>query len=219
MVPRIRRRSLVVDEVLPSNFRMVCANHVDVSEGVRPCARCRGPFCGDCVVTIQGLPYCATCKAEKLLDVQSGTDASVLQLATIGRRFAANLIDSCIVSIPIFTLLVLFVAVAAAGKGTPPPWIGFAFLGIFPVMILGVVAYEALMLQWRGQTLGKMLLRIRVVRPDGTPISAGQAWGRALVRAVLIHVLALVNYIPAFVTKDKTCVHDMAAKTRVVSLD
>src|SRR5258708_1643190 len=106
VVPRIRRRSLVVDEVLPSNFRMVCANHVDVSEGVRPCARCRGPFCGDCVVTIQGLPYCATCKAEKLLDVQSGTDASVLQLATIGRRFAANLIDSCIVSIPIFTLLV-----------------------------------------------------------------------------------------------------------------
>src|SRR5258708_19818539 len=108
VVPRIRRRSLVVDEVLPSNFRMVCANHVDVSEGVRPCARCRGPFCGDCVVTIQGLPYCATCKAEKLLDVQSGTDPSVLQLPPTARPFPPTLTHSPLPPIPLFTLPVFF---------------------------------------------------------------------------------------------------------------
>jgi uncharacterized RDD family membrane protein YckC len=202
---------------------MNCTNHVEVSEGVRPCARCGKDFCGDCLVTILGLPYCATCKSEKLLDVQSGTDSSVLQLATIGRRFAAQVIDSFVVSIPAFALFFAFIFFGVAttnnARRSPPPWIGFAFIAVFLLIMIAVVAYEALMLQWRGQTLGKMLLRIRVVRPDGTPISAGQAWGRAVIRVVMVHVLSLINYIPAFVTREKTCVHDMAARTRVVSAE
>jgi uncharacterized RDD family membrane protein YckC len=198
---------------------MFCTNHLDVAEGVRPCARCGKAFCGDCLVTIQGLPYCAGCKSEKLLDIQSGTDASVLQLATIGRRFAANIIDSLLVSIPIMMSFFVFVGAMTAGGRTPPAWIGFAFLALIPLMMILQISYEALLLQWRGQTVGKMALRIRVVRPDGTPISGGQAWGRAVIRGVLIHVLALINYIPAFVTKEKTCVHDLAARTRVVSLE
>ena len=72
---------------------MICQNHVDVDEGVSACTRCGGNFCGDCVVLIHGQPYCATCKSEKLLDVQSGTDRPQLPLATIGRRFAALMID------------------------------------------------------------------------------------------------------------------------------
>ena len=36
-----------------------------------------------------------------------------------------------------------------------------------------------------GQTVGKMALRLRVVRPDGSPITTGQAWGRAVMRLVL----------------------------------
>src|SRR5216684_2219132 len=95
--------------VLPSILRMNCTNHVEVSEGVRPCARCGKDFCGDCLVTILGLSYCATCKSEKLLDVQSGTDSTVLQLATIGRRFAAQFIDSFVVGIPVGGLFVAFV--------------------------------------------------------------------------------------------------------------
>ncbi len=75
------------------------------------------------------------------------------------------------------------------------------------------------MISVRGQTLGKMALRIKVVRPDGSPVSAGQAWGRALMRGVMIHILGLVNYIPAFVTKQKTCIHDLVANTRVVNLE
>ena len=78
---------------------MICRNHVDVSEGVQPCARCGSAFCTDCVVMIHGQPYCATCKTEKLLDVQSGTDRGQLALATIGRRFAAMWIDRMIFTI------------------------------------------------------------------------------------------------------------------------
>ena len=64
---------------------MYCRNHVDVSEGVRPCARCQTAFCGDCLVTINGRDYCAVCKTEQVMDVRSGTVAGVLPLASIGR--------------------------------------------------------------------------------------------------------------------------------------
>ena len=199
---------------------MICRNHVDVSEGVRLCARCRQPFCADCVVTIQGQPFCAVCKTEKLLDVQSGSDATVLRLASIGRRFAAQWVDSIVFSVPAIVLVVAMVLIESANKGNEAAaFVGLGFLVIIVLYFVSYIAYEALMLAWRGQTLGKMLLHIRVVRPDGSPISSGQAWGRAAVRGVLVHMLALVNYLPAFFTNDKTCVHDMAAKTRVVSTD
>jgi len=61
-----------------------------------------------------------------------------------------------------------------------------------------------------------MALKVKVVRPDGTPITGGQAWGRALSRA-LLGFLYLVDYIPAFFTKEKTTLHDLIARTRVVN--
>ena len=66
-----------------------------------------------------------------------------------------------------------------------------------------------------GQTVGKMALRLRVVRPDGSRISNGQAWGRAVMRLVL-GCLFIVDYIPYFFTDEKTTLHDMVAGTRVV---
>jgi uncharacterized RDD family membrane protein YckC len=199
---------------------MLCQNHIDVTEGVRSCARCGVSYCGDCLVTIGGQLYCAVCKNEKVMDVQSGTDASTLQLATIGRRAGAIIIDNMVVGIPAWILLVvLMVALMPMMKGGGEMALGFLFIAVGLLVFVAFVAYEALMISRNGQTLGKMALRIRVVRPDGSPISAGQAWGRASIRVVLIHVLMLLNYIPAFVTKEKTCLHDMVAKTRVVQAD
>jgi uncharacterized RDD family membrane protein YckC len=72
------------------------------------------------------------------------------------------------------------------------------------------------MLQFKdGQTLGKMALKVRVVRPDGSPMSTGQVWGRVVMRTVL-GCLWIVDYIPAFFTQEKTTLHDMIAGTRVV---
>jgi len=62
---------------------MICRNHVDVSAGVRRCSRCGVTFCSDCLVDIQGKPYCATCKGEQLLDVRSGVDRTNLEFAGI----------------------------------------------------------------------------------------------------------------------------------------
>src|SRR5256885_712196 len=68
---------------------LACRNHPDVVDGLRYCSRCGQAFCPDCLVNIRGNSYCATCKGEQLLDLSSGVDHNVLELAGIGRRFGA----------------------------------------------------------------------------------------------------------------------------------
>ena len=191
-----------------------CTNHWEVIEGLQNCTRCLRPFCGDCLVTIGGAPYCAQCKYEQVRDVESGV--SGVDLASRGRRFAAQFLDGLLFAIPVWGFLFASSGAAALSgmaRGSVPT--GFRYFSYFAGVLF--VVYEALMLSWRGQTLGKMAMHVKVVRPDGSPISNGQAWGRAVVRGLLFSFLAIINYLPAFLTKERTCVHDMAAKTRVVN--
>lgn len=183
---------------------MICRNHVDVSEGVRRCSRCGSTFCRDCLVDIGGRPYCATCKTEELLDVRSGVSGP-LDLATIGRRFLAVLIDG----------VILYIANAAIGVG-----IGMAMrhggtqalgcVSILTSLVLNIV-YDASLVAASGQTLGKRALKIKVIAETGSNVTTGQAWGRAL--AKLIPFAALV----ALFNKDRKGIHDMLAHTRVVN--
>jgi uncharacterized RDD family membrane protein YckC len=191
---------------------MLCRNHVDVAEGVRRCARCGAPFCSDCLVELSGRPYCGTCKSEQLLDVRSGVDRTQLQYASILRRFGAIFLDSMLLVIPMYTIMGIFVFVPATRGEEPSALMNFISI---PFMFVSLL-YEGLMLQLKdGQTLGKMALKVRVVRPDGSSISTGQAWGRVAMRTIL-GCLWIVDYIPAFFTPDKTTLHDMVAGTRVV---
>jgi uncharacterized RDD family membrane protein YckC len=190
---------------------MLCRNHIDVSEGIRRCARCGAPFCKDCLVDISGKPYCATCKTEQILDVRSGVERGVLDLASIGRRFGASFVDGLLMWIPIALMIAIVGFASATSARVNGVW-NFWFL--VPSVI--AVSYQALMLAARGQTLGKMALKVKVVNADGSPITTGQAWGREITRAVL-GFLYIIDYIPAFFTKEKTTIHDLAAKTRVVN--
>src|ERR1700741_961572 len=192
---------------------MLCRNHIDVDEGVRRCARCGAPFCPDCLVELSGRPYCGTCKSEQLLDVRSGADRSIMQYSTILRRFGAVFLDGLLVVIPMYAVIgfVVFLPMSR-GEETNPLLINLISI---PFALLSLL-YEALMLQYKnGQTLCKMGPKVRVVRPDGAPISTGQAWGRVVMRTVL-GCLWIVDYIPAFFTPEKTTLHDMIAGTRVV---
>jgi uncharacterized RDD family membrane protein YckC len=198
---------------------MLCRNHVDVSQGVRRCARCQTPFCGDCLVTIQGRDYCAVCKSEQVMDVRSGTVPGVLPLASIGRRFAALWLDRFFLVLAVAVLAVPFFFFGTFDGSPASQTTGIALIVAVGLLLIGVVAYDALMLIARGATLGKMIMKVRVVRVDGSALTTGQAWGRAIARIVLVHVLEILNYGAALVTKEKTCLHDMLAKTRVVNAD
>ncbi|MGN6187082.1 MAG: RDD family protein [Thermoanaerobaculia bacterium] len=192
---------------------MLCRNHVDVSEGVRRCSRCGATFCRDCLVDIQGLPYCATCKTEQLMDVRSGVDMTVLNYAGVGKRFAAIFIDGLIVIMPLY-LIFLAAVMIPSSQGGEPNWLIAA--PAYALMLFGMPVYEALMFSKRnGQTIGKSVMKVRVVRADGTPLTNGQCWGRAFGK-MLMNCIGILDYLPAIFTKEKTTLHDMIATTRVV---
>jgi uncharacterized RDD family membrane protein YckC len=161
---------------------------------------------------------CGDCKLEEVRDIHSGVSVSQFELATLGKRFLALFIDGMIVGAPtmiIVMVVIISAVVASGGKNSGlPPYFNFIGLAQIPVMIV----YEGIMLGRRGQTFGKMAMNLRVVQPDGSPITTKQAWGRAAVRSLMASILSIFNYLPAFLTKEKTALHDMAAKTRVVSV-
>ncbi|HVR38461.1 MAG TPA: RDD family protein [Thermoanaerobaculia bacterium] len=194
---------------------LTCRNHPDVIEGLRNCARCGGTFCADCVVNLQGRDYCASCKNEQVLDISSGVNTADLDLAPISKRVGAFMVDVMIFAVPMWAVMG-FMMMPDLMRGRQPNvqfirWLSYGYVVVFLV-------YDALMLSSRGQTLGKMALKLKVVRADGTALTPGQAWGRAGVRGVISAVFSLIDYLPAFFTKDRTCIHDMVAKTRVVNL-
>ena len=198
---------------------VTCVNHPSVMAGVVRCRRCQQTFCRNCVVALRGQYYCASCKGQQVKDIQSGTEAGVLELASIGRRFGALWVDGLVAMVVMIPLMLVFgVGFAAAG---PEAMQNESAMGgmmlLITLAVVGLIAvYEGLMLSRRGQTLGKMATGIKVVTPEGRDISAGQAWSRAVLRQVFFSYFAIINYLPAVFTKQKTAIHDLACKTRVV---
>ena len=190
---------------------MICRNHSDVEESVHACSRCGEAFCPDCLVTIQGQPFCGDCKTEQLLDVRSGTDRK-LQYAGFWIRFGALVFDWVVFGIPAYFLTT--VAMTYVMEESSPP--AYAVLSITPLFVFPIL-YEGLMLMLKnGQTVGKMALRLRVVRTDGSRITATQAWVRTILR-IILGCFIIIDPIPFFFTEEKTTLHDWIAGTRVVT--
>jgi uncharacterized RDD family membrane protein YckC len=193
-----------------------CINHPSVMVGVVRCRRCQQTFCRNCVVALRGQYYCAQCKGQQVRDIQSGTEAGALELASIGRRFAAMWVDSIVALVVVLPVFFAFMMSA----GPSPQATEAAMNGVILIVTIGaallMMTYEGLMLARRGQTLGKMAVGIKVVTPEGRDIGTGQAWGRAVLRQIFWSYLAFINYLPALFTRQKTAVHDLACKTRVV---
>ena len=215
---------------------MQCTNHPEVDQDIVRCLRCQQAFCPDCVVMLRGYWYCGPCKDEQVRDIQSGT-TTTFELASMGRRFVAALLDGLLQSfallllmVPFFFLLFGMAATGAASGGQPSEAaqaaLGFGVLGMYAVIFFASVAvplvYEALMLARNGQTVGKMALSIQVVTADGAMLTRGQAWGRAGMKVGLAQFCSclglLADNLPAFFTVEKTTLHDMAVKTRVVRI-
>src|SRR5689334_22867520 len=204
---------------------MPCKNHPFVEDRLTRCSRCAEAFCPDCIVEIGGLPYCLDCKTESMRDLRSGVPFRELDMASVGRRWVAMIIDYLIVLLPILVLaFLLLLPLGLIKEGQPgtdalPPALAiltnlFVSLGAAAIFIL----YEGLMLAAGGQTVGKRAMKVKVVTAEGADITTGQAWGRALSRQLLgiVPCLGLIDYLVAF-GQERTTIHDMMAKTRVVN--
>ena len=102
--------------------------------------------------------------------------------------------------------------------------VGFAWVW---AGLMGVLFLQALLIALRGQNLGKLLMRVRVVRAD-TGASAGFVRGVLLRFALPVtlvimlngffmlgFIFLLVDYVFMF-REDRRCLHDLIAGTKVV---
>lgn len=200
---------------------MPCKNHPFVEDNLTRCSRCAEAFCPDCIVEIGGLPYCLSCKNESMRDLRSGVPVHELDMASVGRRFVALWIDGLILTIPLIVVVFLvFVPLGILGDETGAETPLALLANIFVSLGIGVayVLYEGLMLAAGGQTVGKKAMSLKVVTAEGNDITRGQAWARAVCRQLLglVPCLGLIDYLVAF-GQEKTCIHDIMAKTRVVN--
>lgn len=90
-------------------------------------------------------------------------------MAGVGSRCAAMLLDLLVVGATLYALNFGLVLLLAAGDGVVPDWLGISLALLFNLgVLLGYpIALETL---WRGHTLGKAALGLRVVTVEGAPV-------------------------------------------------
>jgi len=113
-------------------------------------------------------------------------------IAGLGTRFCAILVDYLLMSAVVVALLILAlvleIGMPVQMHGRADMWILAFMLGIVLALMTGYfLFFEWLM---RGQTPGKKVLKIRVIRDDGTPVTVREVFVRNVVR--------LVDFLPGF---------------------
>ena len=151
-------------------------------------------------------------------------------LASIGNRFLAVALDHFIQFFSIFFIAWFFLSLAGFSSSdvadTPgkllsemPKWtIAILIIVLFLVFAGYFIAFEWL---WNGQTPGKRLLKLRVIREDGRPLTLWEAIARNLLRicdAVPGFIIPIysVGLIVIFLSNRDQRVGDIFAGTVVV---
>jgi uncharacterized RDD family membrane protein YckC len=117
-------------------------------------------------------------------------------------------------------LIWLLAAVFVVAFGTIPGIHGLGSLGL--MVLTGGVYYTATMVRrgaHNGQTLGKQATAIRVVRQDGKPVTVSTVLKRELLAKPVVGSVTLgVDYLWPLGQREKGALHDLLAKTRVVTV-
>jgi uncharacterized RDD family membrane protein YckC len=147
-------------------------------------------------------------------------------LASWGSRLAAYLIDGLILLIPAVLLTVVVIAIAA---GSDTGAIVTGIVGFLAFLVVALIYAPVLMArdgQNNGQTWGKQMMNIRVVRDSGEPMSFGWAALREIgVKGLAVTIASsIIPFIPWFLNyfwplwdDQNRCLHDMICSTHVVS--
>jgi uncharacterized RDD family membrane protein YckC len=143
-------------------------------------------------------------------------------LASRGIRLGAAVLDMFIMILFILPGIAIMVMMGGDFSGLDSAQITteiYLYSGVFlPAYFIvnGVLLYKY------GQTMAKRLLKIKIVRNDGTRTSFGRMLG---LRIVLIQVISQIPYIGILFAlvnvlfifrEDQRCVHDLIADTKVI---
>lgn len=130
-------------------------------------------------------------------------------VASVGKRVLGAIIDIIILII----IMIIFSLLFGTSRGFSFGVSGFAAL----IMYLIWFAYYVVLEATTGKTIGKYIVKTKVVNASGEQIS----WGASIVRNILRIIdglfFYLVGFIIALVSKENQRLGDMAAKTYVVN--
>ena len=152
-------------------------------------------------------------KENAMTQAVSGAPVAASDVHVTGRRVLAIIVDGLVLGILFWVMSMLFGSSSAEGGAVS------ASLGTLGTLLYAIIAfaYFALLEGNRGQTLGKMLLGIKVVREDtgGVPGIKG-----ATIRTVMRLIDGLFAYLVAFIavlaSQKNQRLGDMLANTLVV---
>jgi uncharacterized RDD family membrane protein YckC len=134
----------------------------------------------------------------------------------LGRRIGAALLDLIPIGV-LFFLVALLTGNVDTDNGV------YAHLNGVPALLWFALAigYYAVLESATGQTLGKRILGVKVIQPDGENPSPGKSAGRNLLRVIdILPFLYLLGFIVVLATGKKAQrIGDLAASTHVVAAD
>ncbi len=187
------------------------------------CAECSLVFPVENMIRYKNVYVCANCKPVFMQKLSEGAQINTGEFRWAGFwiRFAARFVDGIVMTFVI--ILVIFVPVLMwTSQGTSLEQIlaseeRTTFLWIAVQVIGGVIGllYEAIMTGRWGATLGKMACGIKVVLPDGRPISYALSFGRYFAK-LLSSITIYIGFIMAAFDGQKRGLHDRICNTRVV---
>jgi uncharacterized RDD family membrane protein YckC len=142
----------------------------------------------------------------------------MLDTNVVGLRVVATFVDWVLLAIVFFAEMFFFASFSAAFAGPGESALDSLFQAFWAIAaVISFFAYYIVFEGLRGQTPGKMMVGIRVVRKDtaGTP-----GFGAATVRTLLRFVDGISAYLVAFIvaelSPENQRLGDMSAHTLVV---
>ncbi|WNL47109.1 RDD family protein [Dyella sp. BiH032] len=147
-----------------------------------------------------------------------GLSASDLEArkASRGQRLAAAILDGVIVGVGTI-LAVIGGSAASRGDG------GVVAIAVGALLILGVFVVNCVLLHQNGQTIGKRVLGLKIVRTNGDRIGLGRIIG---MRIIPISLLGAIPYLGGLISltdslmifgNERRCLHDLIADTIVIT--
>lgn len=158
-----------------------------------------------------------------------GGEKNLMPYAPLGHRLLAFMIDTVfalfplaflgvanvLFVVPFFPLILLFYAVRTTptGLSIALAWLFLAYAFLYQPVSLVLL---------RGQTPGKLLMKIKVVEEEGSPIKASAAFFREVLGKTIIYSLTLglgsvISFLWALFSEEHKTIPDAIAGTRVVS--
>jgi uncharacterized RDD family membrane protein YckC len=187
------------------------------------CSQCGTPTPADELIYLEGRPVCANCKPLVLQKIKEGVAITGQHVyGGFWIRVAAKFLDGILMWIMMIlvTLLLglvggLFGIAKPAAGGAPNPAamiLGFVYMLVAITLAVGYIVF---FVGKFGATPGKMACGLKIIRPDGSPMTYGRAFGRWAAE-IVSGLTFYIGFLMVAFDDEKRGLHDRIADTRVV---